>query len=91
MTKAILLDLFFAEKHAVRAVEVFDNTAASVADELRVVATDEFALDIDFVVRRASDNDPPLGKAVFCHQFAIGENLDACDGPTRCLLLLHIQ
>ena len=72
----VFLDLLFAEEDSVSTVQVLDNTAFVIADQLRMVAADELALDVNLVVRSPSDDDAARRKIQFLHDFAVVAHLD---------------
>ena len=62
--EAVFLDLSFADKDAVRTVEVFNYAAVFVGHNLRVMPADKFALDVNFIVWRTADNSPTYGEGL---------------------------
>lgn len=49
--QTILFHLAIADENTVRAVQVFDDAAVLVTDQLGVMPADELALDVDFIIR----------------------------------------
>ena len=70
VAKVIFFDTFIVDKYAVGAIEIFNPAPGLTVDDLCVMATHEFTLDIDFVVQGATDNDSAGTEKVFRQFFA---------------------
>src|SRR5690606_10913459 len=77
----VLLDAAGVDENAVGAVQVLDDRTAALGNDLRVMARDELAADLNVVVRRPADDRAARPQREMSDELVLEEQIHACRVP----------